>query len=78
MEENMNAYSLDWLFNNVTIPALIVCVVLLQVAFIAMKLLHVIAWSWWWVCAPALVFIIFLIVLCWVVVKATGEGEGLV
>jgi hypothetical protein len=28
---------------------------LLQVAFIVLKLTHVIDWSWWWVFAPTLV-----------------------
>lgn len=42
---------------------------LLQVAFIVLKLTHVINWSWWWVLAPvwipgiifSLVVIVFLI-----------------
>lgn len=31
-------------------------VVLLQVLFIALKLLNVINWSWWWVFSPALIY----------------------
>lgn len=27
---------------------------LLQIAFIVLKLTHVIDWSWWWVLSPAL------------------------
>lgn len=39
---------------------------LLAIVFIALKLLHVIAWSWWWVLAPlwgsALLFVAILII----------------
>ena len=42
---------------------------LLQIAFIVLKLCHVIEWSWLWVLSPtwicAIVFLIFLIVLMW-------------
>lgn len=44
---------------------------LLTVAFVVLKLTHVIAWSWWWVLAPlwlpTLVGVVFLM-LCGLVV----------
>jgi hypothetical protein len=45
---------------------------LLTIAFIVLKLTHVINWSWWWVLAPLwIVFlIVFLIVLIVVIVKS--------
>jgi hypothetical protein len=48
---------------------------LLTIAFIVLKLTHVIAWSWWWVLSPlwisaALVVAILLVVLVvWAIVK---------
>ena len=46
---------------------------LLQVAFIVLKLCHVIEWSWWLVFVPTwgsiLVFVIFFIVLVWIMRK---------
>lgn len=47
---------------------------LLGVAFVVLKLLGIINWSWWWVLAPfwgpfviAIVILLFLLVLTWVV-----------
>ena len=44
--------------------------VLLQIAFIVLKLCHVIEWSWWLVFVPTLLsilaFIIFLMILTWI------------
>lgn len=39
---------------------------LLQVAFIILKLCHVIDWSWWWVLAPTWisVLLVFVILAC--------------
>lgn len=45
---------------------------LLTIAFIVLKLTHVIAWSWWWVLSPLwisfgvalLILAIFLVVKC--------------
>lgn len=47
---------------------------LLTVAFIVLKLTHVISWSWWWVLSPAwisatLVLLILLVILLVAVVK---------
>ena len=43
---------------------------LLQIAFIVLKLCHVIEWSWWLVFVPTFLsifaFIIFLIILTWI------------
>lgn len=43
---------------------------LLQIAFIVLKLCHVIEWSWWWVLCPSwisvLITIVCLILLVWV------------
>lgn len=36
---------------------------LLLVAFVVLKLTHVIAWSWWWVLAPAWIPFAILIVI---------------
>lgn len=42
---------------------------LLQIAFIVLKLCHVIEWSWWWVLSPiwisTLISVIFFIFLLW-------------
>ena len=40
---------------------------MLFVLFLALKLTHLIAWSWWWVCAPlwipwAIIFVFMLLV----------------
>lgn len=55
---------------------------LLQVAFIILKLCHVIDWSWWWVLAPTwvscLIFMIIFsgITVYWIIVdKRSRKGE---
>lgn len=55
---------------------------LLQVAFIILKLCHVIDWSWWWVLAPTwisyLILVIILIVILvygMIVDKHIHKGE---
>lgn len=40
---------------------------LLQVAFIVLKLTHVIDWSWWWVLAPTWVTIAIALIGVWVI-----------
>ncbi len=44
---------------------------LLQIAFIVLKLCHVIEWSWWWVLSPlwisTLIAVVFFIFLLWLV-----------
>lgn len=44
---------------------------LLQIAFIVLKLCHVIEWSWWWVLCPSwitvLITIVCVIFLMWLV-----------
>ncbi len=47
---------------------------LLTILFIALKLTHVIAWSWWWVLSPVwisalLAFLVFIIVFLVLVFK---------
>ena len=36
---------------------------LLTVAFIVLKLTHVIAWSWWWVLSPLWIGLVLLLLL---------------
>ena len=36
---------------------------LLQVAFIILKLCHVIDWSWWWVLAPTWISILLVVII---------------
>lgn len=36
---------------------------LLTIAFIVLKLTHVIAWSWWWVLAPMMPFVLTMLFL---------------
>lgn len=43
----------------------------LQILFIALKLLKVITWSWWWVLAPiwgSILVVILLIVLIYIII----------
>ncbi|MFZ0870812.1 MAG: hypothetical protein WAM90_08800, partial [Rhodanobacter sp.] len=52
---------------------------LLGVAFVVLKLTHVIAWSWWWVTAPfwggiALVLAVLLILLLVAIVCGAGSS----
>ena len=37
---------------------------LLQVAFIVLKLCHVIAWSWWWVLSPFWISAAVALIVC--------------
>jgi hypothetical protein len=49
---------------------------LLQVAFIILKLCHVIKWSWWWVLAPtwiSFLLAIFLVIILIAVKVANHE-----
>jgi hypothetical protein len=49
---------------------------LLQVAFIVLKLTHVIDWSWWWVFAPTIVQVgIAILVLVGIVIAAVKENK---
>lgn len=43
---------------------------LLTILFIALKLLNVIAWSWWWVLAPIWIPIALVIVVCVIIIFA--------
>lgn len=36
---------------------------LLQIAFIILKLCHVIDWSWWWVLAPTWISVLLVVVI---------------
>lgn len=36
---------------------------LLQIAFIILKLCHVIDWSWWWVLAPTWISILLVVII---------------
>ena len=54
---------------------------LLAIAFIVLKLTHVIAWSWWWVLAPlwagaALVAVILVVVLLGAVIATSVESRS--
>lgn len=48
---------------------------LLQVAFIVLKLTHVIDWSWWWVLSPIWITIAILLIGVWVICIISGEDE---
>lgn len=45
---------------------------LLQLLFIALKLLGVISWSWWWVLAPVWISVLLIVVFAIVAVLADG------
>ena len=47
--------------NNVSSSTGIGFVGLLTIAFIVLKLTHVIAWSWWWVVSPLWISVLFFI-----------------
>ena len=55
---------------------------LLFVAFVVLKLTHVIDWSWWWVCAPIwipisiVLGVVVLLGILWGVCKACGVRSG--
>lgn len=49
---------------------------ILLVAFVTLKLLKVIAWSWWWVTAPAWVPLILIILLGIFVVYVLRKEEN--
>lgn len=53
-------------------------VILLQIAFVTLKLLGVITWSWWWVLSPVLLYIagslIILLVLSAIAIFAGVMG----
>ena len=54
--------------------------VLLGVAFIVLKLVGVIDWSWWWVLAPlwgyvALGFVIFLVIMAVAVIAVIADKD---
>lgn len=42
---------------------------LLTVAFVVLKLCHVIGWSWWWVLSPLWISAILLVVLAAIAAK---------
>lgn len=48
---------------------------LLGVAFIVLKLTHVIDWSWWWVTLPfwGWISIVMVILVIWLIVKALSR-----
>ena len=51
---------------------------LLAVAFIVLKLCHVINWSWWWVLSPiwipiTLIIVAAVIFLCWAFISSGLE-----
>lgn len=48
---------------------------ILLVAFITLKLLNVIAWSWWWVLAPAWMPLVLIIALGIFVVYELRQDE---
>jgi hypothetical protein len=48
---------------------------LLQVAFIVLKLTHVIDWSWWWVLSPIWVTIAILLIGVCVIFIISREDE---
>lgn len=48
---------------------------LLQVAFIVLKLTHVIDWSWWWVLSPIWVTIAILLIGVLVICIISGEDK---
>jgi len=48
---------------------------LLTVAFVVLKLTHVIDWSWWWVLSPLWISAIFITVLLTVVVALAAESK---
>ncbi len=45
----------------------------LLIAFLVLKLTHVIDWSWWWVLSPAWIPAAFVLVI---VAAAAGKGAG--
>ena len=47
---------------------------LLGVAFVVLKLLHVIEWSWWWVLAPTWFWIVVLIVV--IIISAIANARS--
>ena len=57
--------------NSTTTSAGIGFTGVLTVAFIVLKLTHVIDWSWWWVLSPvwimAIISVIFIAVYCYIV-----------
>jgi hypothetical protein len=44
--------------------------------FLGLKLCHVIAWSWWWVCSPILIPLGLMAVILAVVVGLALAGVG--
>lgn len=50
--------------------------ILLTIIFVVLKLCGVIAWSWWWVAAPALVEIIVSIVTLFILLMFFGWSFG--
>lgn len=40
------------------------CTTVLFMIFLVLKLIHVIAWSWWWVSAPLWIPVIGLLLFC--------------
>lgn len=46
----------------------------LTALFIALKLTHVIDWSWWWVVSPELISIGFLVVLVFGIITTALVG----
>lgn len=48
--------------------------VLLQVAFIVLKLCEVINWSWWWVLAPTWIGLVLDVIIIAIIVIAAQKG----
>jgi predicted outer membrane repeat protein len=49
---------------------------LLTVLFVALKLTHVIAWSWWWILSPLWISaLVILVVLCVALLVAVLTGD---
>lgn len=49
---------------------------LLTLVFVVLKLTGVIAWSWWWVCSPALLALAIGFIIG-IIVFASGIAQGL-
>lgn len=46
---------------------------ILLVAFIVLKLCHVISWSWWWVLSPLWISVVLVVV--WIVADALIQSD---
>lgn len=57
---------------------ILVLVILIQLAFVILKAVGIVAWAWWIVALPVIIAILIIVVLLVIIVAVVGDEEGFI